>query len=246
MTTNGIQVGTDIFRTRRNQVGAFFGYEDSTGRNLSDRLKAKDYYVGMYGVHVFGGGSDLRTVFNYGWQDFDSLRNAGNQGYTARFSGNTAELNVEWGKRRYFGAWSSRPAIAMDWYLTQLKGGQENPINNNALRYDKTDFSQLFFRFGTDLRYESGRWAVEGGLFYSYDMRGSDLWTGVSDAQTGGLRSTLVSSNLGRSVLSYNIGGSYLVGRNFTIFGGYRGEATPEQAGKGYINTGYVGGAWRW
>jgi hypothetical protein len=251
MNTNGVQVGTDFFRTHRHQFGAFFGYEGSDGSNLADRIKAKDYYVGAYGVHVFGGGADLRTVFTFGWQDFDSQRNTllGNR-YLTSFTGNTAELNLELGKRYYcgghFGTWSIRPAMAVDWFWTGLGGAQEVPVNDDALRYHKTDHSQLFFRFGTDLRYEHGRWAVETGLFYSYDMRGSDLWAKVSSPLDNTMQSSLVASKLGRSVLSFNVGGSFMVCNNFTLFGGYRGEAAPERAGRGYENIGYVGGAWRW
>ena len=254
--THGVQLGTDFFRTYRGQLGVFFGYEDSTGSNRTaantrDRLASKDYYVGLYGVHVFRGGADLRTIFNFGWQDYSSRRNGvDNVNYQSTFGGNTAELNIELGKRFYYeefrGMWSIRPAIAIDWYLNRLDGGVETPSWEHAIRYHSTDISQLFFRFGTDLRYESGRWAVEGGLFYSYDMRGSDLWAGVSDAQTNRFTSALVGSKVGRSALSFNLGGSYLVCNNLTVFGGYRGEANPDRAGCGYINTGYIGGAWRW
>ena len=250
LTTHGVQVGTDFFRNYKTQVGAFFGYEDSTGKNHGDRLTAKDYYVGMYGVHVFNGGVDLRTIFGYGWQDFTSRRNgADNNPYRTAFNGNTTELTVELGKRHYcggyFGVWSVRPAIAVDWYYNQLGGGVES-FGDQALRYHKTDFSQLFFRFGTDVRYEGARWAVEGGLFYSYDMQGNDYGARVSDAATGDFTSRLMSSKQGRSVLTFNLGSSYQVSRSFSLFSGYRGEVTPEQAGRGYIHTGYVGGAWRW
>jgi len=248
-TTHGVQIGTDIFRTGHNQFGTFFGYENSNGNNINDRIKANDYYVGLYGVHVFQQGADLRALFNYGWQDFDSLRitnGTTNGTHQSLFKGNTAEVNLELGKRYYVDNWSTRPAIALDWYLTQLHGGLENPGNAGALRYDAMDLSQFFFRFGTDLRYELGSWAIEGGLFYSYDLRGADLWSGVSDADSGLLRSTLVGSKLGRSVVTYNVGSSYAVGRNFTIFGGYRGEVAPERAGRDYAHIGYFGGAWRW
>jgi len=252
ITNHGVQVGTDFFRTQKHQFGAFFGYEDSTASNIGDRVKGKDYYVGAYGVHVFNGGADVRTIFTYGWQDFKSLRNGQRGVYRTAFDGNTVELNVELGKRHYFGGhngiWSTRPSVALDWYLSRLGGGWETGgySSYGAMRYGSKDFSQLFFRFGTDLRYERGPWALEGGVYYSYDMLGADLRSSVSDVQTGSLVSTLGGSKLGRSVLSYNLGSSWLVCRNFTVFGGYRGEVAPEQAGRGYAHTGYVGGAWRW
>ena len=246
LNTNGVQIGSDLFRCAKSQFGMLFGYENSTGSNSRDHIKANDYYVGAYGVHVFNGGMDFRTVFNYGWQDYNSQRSEANDIYYSSFHGNTVELNVELGKRCYFGQWSARPSIAIDWYLNKLNGGRETSVANNTLWYDKTDLSQLFFRFGSDLRYERGPWAIESGLYYSYDMRGADLWSGVSDTQTREIRSALIGSKLGRSVLALNLSGSWQICRNFTIFGGYRGEVTPERAGNGYVNMGHVGGAWRW
>ena len=247
MSNNGIQFGTDFIRTPRAQLGAFFGYENLMGTNAGDHIKGDDYYVGMYAVHVFHNGADVRTVFAYGWQDFTSQRRgADNNLYNMAFKGNTAELNIEFGQRHYFNNWSARPSIAIDWHLSNLNGGREIPAaGNSALRYDSTDLSQLFFRFGTDLRYSCGRLTLDSGLYYSYDMLGKNLQSGVSNT-AGTLRSTLAGSTLGRSVISYNLGTSWMVNDKFSIFGGYRGEYVPESTGKGYANTGYVGAALRW
>ena len=248
LTSNGVQLGTDFFRTPRAQLGMFFGYEDSTARNIGDRIKGNDYYVGIYGVHVFRNGADLRTVFSTGWQDFNTQRHgADGDLYRMKFRGNTAEVNIELGQRHYFWGWSSRPSIALDWYLSHLDIGRETAVGNgvNALRYNSTDLSQLFFRFGTDLRYEWGRLMLDSGLYYSYDMLGNELRTGVSNADRT-LHSTLVGSQLGRSVVSYNIGGSWIVNHRFAIFGGYRGEYRPEHSGRGVTHIGHVGGALRW
>jgi len=238
-STNGVQMGTDLFRKHRSQIGAFFGYEHSRGTNRGDRIKANDYYFGLYGVHLLNNDADLRTTVNFGWQDYHAP-------YQTLCNGNTVEMNIELGKRHYFsercGVWSARPAVAVDWYFNRLGNAQES--GGDLVRYHGTDFSQLFFRFGTDLRYERGRWALESGLFYSYDLRGAGLEAKVSDDNNG--QSLLVGSRQGRSVLSFNIGGSYLVGKNFTLFGGYQGEVTPEQAGNKYASAGQVGGAWRW
>ena len=246
MSGNGIQFGTDFIRTPRAQLGAFFGYEDLTGTNAADRINGDDYYFGLYAVHVFRNGSDLRTVFSYGWQDFASQRlGADGNHYNMAFKGNTAELNIEFGQRHYFSRWSTRPSVALDWYLSHLHSGRETPAGNSALRYDSTDLSQLHFRFGTDLRYSCGRLTLDSGLYYSYDMLGKTPRTGVADSG-GMLRSTLVGSELGRSTISYNFGASWMVNNKFSLLGGYRGEYVPESAGKGYVNIGHVGAAFRW
>jgi hypothetical protein len=257
-----MQVGTDIFRTRKNQFGAFFGYEDSKGSNLNDSLSARDriaannHYAGLYHVNVFSNGTDFRTILNFGWQDYQSQRN-GNDGnlYQTSFSGNTTELNFEIGRRYYHdelhhsSQFSIRPVVALDWYFNRLGGGTETsqaPTQEHAIRYGSTHFSQLLFRFGTDFRYEQGRGAFEGGLYYSYDLRGSDFWASASSVDGTNLRSAVVSSSLGRSTLSLNVGGSYLFGRNLTVFGGYRGEASPDRAGLRPSSTAYAGGALKW
>jgi len=247
-TSNGVQLGTDLFRFPRAQLGMFFGYENSTGTNVGDRIKGNDYYIGLYGVHVFRSGADFRAVIACGWQDFNTnRRGADGELYGMKFRGNTAEVNIELGQRHYFRGWSTRPSFALDWYLSHLDIGRETTAGDgvNVLRYDSTDLSQLFFRFGSDLRYEWGRFMFDGGLYYSYDLLGNELRAGVSNAE-GTLRSTLVSSQLGRSVVSYNLGGSWIVNPKFAIFGGYRGEFMPESAGRGVTHIGQVGGALRW
>ena len=245
--TDGVQVGTDLFRKHRSQLGAFFGYENTRGTNIGDRINADDYYFGLYGIHLLKDGSDLRTIVNFGWQNYHSLRNDDGN-IRSSFNGNTVEMNVELGKRHYFnercGMWSARPVVAIDWYFNRLGSGQELSAGGDPARYHGTDYSQLFFRFGTDLRYERGRWAVESGLYYSYDLHGAELKSQVSDGNND--QSRLIGSRQGRSVLTFNLGGSYLVGRNFTLFGGYLGEVTPEQAGNNYVSAYQVGGAWRW
>ena len=246
--TNGLQLGTDFFRNPRGQLGIFFGYEDSVGSNVGDRLNANDYYVGMYGVNVFRNGMDLRTVFAFGWQDYTSQRRgADGDLYSMKFRGNTAELNIDLGRRYYERRWSTRPSIGLDWYLNQLNGGHETAAGGGteAIRYNTADFSQLFFRFGSDLRYECGPLMFDAGMYYSYDMLGNNLWSGVSNMDRT-LSSTLRSSKMGRSIVSYNLGASWMLNPHVSLFGGYRGEYAAEKAGSGITHIGHFGGALRW
>jgi hypothetical protein len=242
ISSDGVQAGTEIFRTCRNQLGLLFGYEGQTAVDAWDSVKADDIYFGAYGVHVFRNGADARAVFNYGWQNYDSVRYEGADVYTAGFKGNTVELNLELGKRRYAGAWSARPLIGFDLFSNDLHGAQES-AGAGSVTYDKANYTQAFFRFGTDLRYELNRFALTSGLYYSYDMKGGDLWSGVS---SGPFHTALQGSRLGRSVLSYNFGGSMLIGKHCSVFGGFNGETVTDRDGDGFHSTGYVGGAWKW
>jgi hypothetical protein len=69
-------------------------------------------------------------------------------------------------------------------------------------------------------------------------MHGDTLETTIG---TGTLR----GSKLGREVLTFNVGGSYLIGKSFTVFGGYQGESLLSSSG-GFTHTGHVGGSWKW
>jgi len=55
------------------------------------------------------------------------------------------------------------------------------------------------------------------------------------------------STEMGRSLLTVNVGGEYTMGKNrgFTVFGGYDGQAVLDRNG-GFMHTGHVGGAVRW
>jgi hypothetical protein len=237
--TDGVQVGSDLYRTKKTQVGVLFGYEGgkATLDAMIDEVKSDDVYVGFYGVRVLNNGADARIVFNKGWQDFDLSRAAGTA--TAAFDGETTELTLELGKRFYRNAWSFRPAVAFDYFEAETDGFTESGASTDE--YSKSNFSQTFFRFGSDLRYEEGRFALNSGLYYSYDLHGDTLATSMYNGTAAS-----VGSNLGRSVLTFNVGGSYRIGKCFTVFGGYQGEALLDADKDGVQHIGHVGGSWKW
>ena len=247
IATNGIQLGTDVYRTRQSQVGVLYGYEDSTGTNLGDRIKGWNNYFGVYGVQMVRSNTDIRTVFNYGWQHYHSQRRGvDDDSYGTAFRGNTAELNIDFGSRIRLIGWHARPSLGLDWYWNQLHGGRETASETgaHALQYGRMDFSQLFLRLGSDFQYEWANWTLESGVFYSHDLLGQNLRSRVSNGS--GARSTLAGSKMGRQVISFNLGGSRMVMQDVTIFGGYRGEVTPDRDGRGYTHIGHFGGAVRW
>jgi uncharacterized protein with beta-barrel porin domain len=56
----------------------------------------------------------------------------------------------------------------------------------------------------------------------------------------------LVGSKIGRDLLSFNIGGTYQVANNFSVFGGYEGQSSLDSSANGVHSAGYIGGKWRW
>ena len=272
---DGVQVGTDLFRTRKAQFGLIFGYEGGFANNSHalrlpngylvhngvDRVTSDDTYLGFYAARVLSGGADVRFVYNHGWQDFDTVRTDpytwGLARYEASFKGHTDEINMELGKRFHRGNWSYRPFGALDVYTIRLNGATETATgvnnwllqnNDTRVRYDKLNLTQFYLRFGSDLRYQVRRFTLNSGLSYAYDMNGQKFRTRVYDADdaTGSLQAWLQGSKLGRSVLMYNVGGEYQLGDCFSVFGGYDGQAVLDRAGNGVQHIGYVGGSLKW
>jgi hypothetical protein len=253
---DGVQVGADIYRTNKTQFGMLFGYEG--GKATADfnfnapnqnRLKGDDTYLGFYGVQVLRNNVDVRWAFAYGWQEFDMTRHGLNPGdiYAATFKGNTSESNIEFGKRYSAGAWSLRPVVALDIMTRSLKGATEDVaagLGLEAVEYSKTDFTQVYFRTGAELRFQRKRFSLTNSLNYAYDMKGQEMYTAVSPLAVPGLEIPLVAADFGRSVLSYNLGGTYLIGKRFNAFGGYQAQFVTD-AGTSQ-HAGYVGGGWKW
>jgi hypothetical protein len=243
----GIQVGSDLFRTNKTQFGMLFGYEGGKAAVVQDRVNVDDVYLGVYGTHILRNGADIRGVFAYGWQDYNMNRfSADENTYTSKFRGYTTESTLEIGKRFSRGAWSLRPVAGVDVMTRNLYAAKETSSSNgvDALDYDKTDLTQVFFRTGTELRYQMKGFTLNSGVFYAYDTNGVKMQTSARDYQGSGQAFHMEGVNLGRELLTYNIGASRQLGKNFTLFGGYDGEYVVDT--KLAQHAGYVGGAWRW
>ncbi|MDR1268993.1 MAG: autotransporter outer membrane beta-barrel domain-containing protein, partial [Planctomycetaceae bacterium] len=157
MGTDGIQVGLDLYKTNKTQLGLLFGYEGSKATLRSDRLDADDVYFGVYAARVFRNGADFRVVYNYGSQDYKLNRLDPGLGlnwntHNSKFNGNTNELNLELGKRIFANRrWSYRPVIGFDLLVNDWDGTQEDGNLSTAIAYDGADYTQAFLRIGSDL-----------------------------------------------------------------------------------------------
>ena len=262
MGTDGVQVGTDLFRTNRAQLGVIFGYEGgwatSDGDAIlpgQDRLNSDNIYLGFYGARVLRNGVDVRFVYNHGRQKFNMSRLDYEDArvYESSFRGRTNEYNFELGRRIHSGAWSLRPFGAVDVFTTQLRGAQES-AGIESVGYAKMRMNQTFLRSGFELNFQRNRFGFDTGLSYAYcvnspkfhadataRMRMPNLSTPVDRPET----LTLQGAKLGRELLMVNVGGSYLIGRNFTVFGGYDLQAVVDRSG-GVQHIGHVGGKVNW
>jgi predicted outer membrane repeat protein len=251
-TSNGVQVGVDLYRTCKNQFGVLFGYEKSDSDMRTNSIDADDVYFGFYAAHVFRNGADARIVANFGWQNYDAIRtNYDNTNrYASSFDGNTTELNLELGKRFHrSSSLSFRPVAAIDLYINDVDGSQERITHNTgtpvavALKYNGLSYTQAFLRIGSDFKLEGKRLTLNGGLYYAYDVNDNKLKSTVSSVAN---TYNLYGSDLGRQVVTFNVGGSLKLGNSFDVFGGFTGNAYVDRDGTPFQSTGYVGGAVRW
>jgi hypothetical protein len=223
-----------------------FGYETGQSENNNDKLKYGDFYFGLYGAYIFRNGVDARAVFAQGWQDY-KLDRMGNRNvlYKSSFNGWTSEANFELGKRFGQGEWSLRPVIAADVYNNNLKGAKESGTGTEKIEYGKTDFTQVFFRTGTDLRHQTRYYTFNSGIYYAHDMNGAELKTQVwNDGRTKG--APLIGTKLGNSHLLFNLGFDGEIDTNFSVFFGYTGDCTMSSANSALQSIGYVGFHGKW
>lgn len=239
LSSDGVQVGTDLIRSKKNQLGLLFGYEDTLAQQSVNRIDAEDMYVGVFAAHVFRNGADIRALYNYGWQEFDMVRGANR----AKFDGNTQEIALDFGKRYHNGFWSIRPMFGMDFFLNHLDAVTESGAST-PVHYNKLDYTQWFLRSGFDLQYHRNRFTFNTGLSYAYDVKG-DSYDARVRATGSPFWGTLRGTALGREVVSFNVGGAYQISKNVSIFGGYDGQVVLDRSDD-FLGTGSVGAKITW
>ena len=247
ISTDGVQAGSDLLRSRTSQLGVIFGYEDGSARNTyrvdgeiesRDRVNSDDVYVGAYFAQVLRGGGDFRMLYNHGWQDFNMVRS----GHTSQFKGRTQEITFELGKRRHNGLLSHRPFIAADLFLTNLDAASESELGDDIpLAYRKLSMTQTFLRLGTDVRYQKDWFGFEGSVYYAHELNDPKFQTVISN---GSHSAMMRGSNIGRQLIAFNLRGVCEVTDRVSLFGGYNGQAAVDRSG--YQSVGYIGGIYHW
>ena len=251
LKSDGVQAGSDLFRTPFGQLGMLFGYENGKTTNAANRVKMDDINFGFYATKILAGGADIRGVFAYGWQDYDMRRLGLMNGiYSSSFKGNTMEGNLELGKRFSAGAWSLRPVFAADVLNNKIRSATEKGLMpgdfDEGVIYNRLNLTQVFLRTGAELRYQVRYLTFNSGIYYAYDLNGKELTTRVRSVNHQELYAPLVGTKLGRKLLTFNVGGEYWLSHNVSVFGGYQGECVTDRADSKVHNTGYVGAGWRW
>ena len=233
LSSEGIQMGADLFRTKNTQFGALFGYEGARMRSEDDTVKMDSTYFGFYGARVFRSGADARVIFSYGHQKYGMGFDFDNGTYADSFKGYTTETTLELGKRYGRGSWSVRPVVALDIFNNNLKGND---------KFDKTSLTQSFFRMGSDMRFQNRNFTFNSGFYYSYDMNNNNREDLVAMSTSG----EAFASKPGRELLTFNMGTDLQITKNMSIFGGYQGEYVTDRANSQVHSTGYVGAGFKW
>ena len=170
VNTNGVQVGSDIYSNKTTLIGLVGGYEasDYEVNGFDPSTDGKDYYFGIYGAKLFSNCVDMRLYGGYGTQRFGTVIFPDDT-----MTGKTFETTIEFGRRYHLNrCWSYRPFVGLDWFSNNV---QANGTNNYEL-------TQVMGRIGSDLQYTRGRWNLNGGLHYAYQLNESALANAVTPA----------------------------------------------------------------
>ncbi|MGL6225825.1 MAG: autotransporter domain-containing protein [Thermoguttaceae bacterium] len=245
LSSNGVQLGMDLYRDRCNIFGVLFGYEALKSEIAQDRVKGNDYYFGFYGARMMSGGFDLRGSLGYGHQTYKMDRFENGTAlpvegmYRSSFSGNTFESSIDIGRRYYLNrCLSYRPMIGLDFYNNQVGSGTED----GGLIFSDASLTQTFLRVGSDAQWRGRCFDLNGGLYYAYQMaeNGNVLRTGASNGTVGGFAN---GAKLGNSVLTFNAGTQYYLNasKSWSLFGNYYGDIFCDRDGTPLGHTVFAG-----
>ena len=245
-TSNGIQLGVDLYSTKYTQFGVMFGYEDQRLEGFGNSLDAEDFYFGIYGARRLNYGWDIRGSLCYGNQSYDLARTDGVNRYTTDYDSDTFEMNVELGRRINFSRRTSiRPVFGLDFYNYDADSASEVGNNMGRVNYDGLSLTQLYARFGSDLQYNRGRLNINGGAYYSHQLNsdGDVSRTVVSN----GIHQAMTDYQLGKSIVSLNVGAEYFLNqaRTLSLYGGYGADLYTDRDGDPVLHNGHVGAQWR-
>ena len=244
-TSNGVQLGVDLYTTKCYQIGVMFGYEDQTLEGFGNSLDAEDFYFGIYGARRFNCGWDIRGALGYGNQSFDLVRTAGSR-FTADYDSNTFEMNMELGRRINIGRRTSiRPVFGLDFYNYDADSAAEVGFDLDRVDYAGLSLTQLYGRFGSDLQYNCGRLNINGGAYYSHQLNSDgDVSRAVV---TNGIHQAMTDYQLGKSIVSLNVGAEYFLNqtRTLSLYGGYGADLYTDRDGDPVLHNGHVGTQWR-
>lgn len=245
--SDGVQVGFDFIRTGRFMLGGMYGYSESrlyAQDGYGSKMKGDDNYFGLYGQYLLKNGLDVSGTIGYGRQEFDHFRNNKWGQHTGDFKSDTFEANLELGymmnlnKRSFI-----RPLIGIDVYNYDTDG----MVESSGYVFHGSSLTQAFFRVGAEGEWTRKRFALNGGVFYSYQMNkdAKYAWAAVTDPSQGGITAP-TAYKLGRSIVTLNLGGRYALNQSgsLSLFGGYQADIYTDRINDQATHSGTAGIRW--
>ena len=231
----GIQLGTDLYRSRRSQFGLLFDYEGFiTSLDGEDVMKSDNISAGFYYAQVFADNSDFRTLAKFGgakhWAVDEVPRH--------KVDSDSFNAVFEYGKR-YFPVQniSMRPYAAIDVNYVYLG---ENEIA--GVEFHSTKLTQTYFRVGTDLIAQIRRFTVKTDISYSVDLASDRL--DITTHDVGGWVDDRL--HIGRQIASVGLSGQYDFNRCNAMFVGLGLDAFFDRDSRPYQSTVMAGFSHVW
>lgn len=236
LDSNGVQVGTDLYRSKRKQFGLLFDYTGSvTKYDGSDILESDDFRGGFYYAQVFDDNSDFRVLMEFGTANHHEVgvkRNINSDSFNATF---------EYGKRRFpVQNVSWRPYIALDVNYAYVGADTVDSVS-----FRNAKLSQTYFRIGTDFITQIKRFTVRADLSYNVDLNSGRLkvCTYDSDNNYGWVYDRL---HIGRQFVTVGLTGQYDFNRRSAVFASFGVDAFFDRDSRPYQSIGTVGYSFVW
>ncbi|MGL6195503.1 MAG: autotransporter outer membrane beta-barrel domain-containing protein, partial [Thermoguttaceae bacterium] len=204
---------------------------------------------GVYGQRKFANCWDVRGVLGYGFQNYSNRRFAAGDDafYNGSFNGSNLQAMIELGRTlRANRHLSFRPVVGFDLFHNMVNGYDSTnaAVNTNALHFSNMSLTQFSTRIGSDFNWKRNRLGFNGGGYYSYMMSDNGTSARVMVSQLDGSNnSMLTSTDLGRNMLTFNLGTTYALNKceTISVFGNYFGDYYADREGKPFGHTYMVG-----
>jgi len=195
----------------KTALGAMLGYGRPELDVNRDHADVDDFIVGAYLATRILNAIEMKAWAGYGYQYYDMTRQitylGEAQSLKSSFKGNTGTGSAEIAMPIYTGTrLVLRPVVGYDYIYNEQKGADENGNNVVGLSYHKTSMRRHTGRAGLAAEYGNSAYSIYGGAQYKHLLGGDRFYASKASFQGGGPEFTVVGVDLGKSIISANLG----------------------------------------
>ncbi len=235
--------GYDRALSKYTAVGFLFGYSQPKLDQVYSRVIADDYLLGLHFNTRIANDFELKLWGSYGIQNYRLDRDVpirNGEHLSAKYSGNSISGSAQIAKPISWCKGVIRPLAAIDYAYVKQDTAEEDGYFPIALRYNSSDWSQLFGRVGVRGDFGCKRASLTGTLSYSYQFAGDVEPTCTNQFLIGGPEFDIKGSDLSRSFVNVGLGTQVYLNRLksrmfFVQYNGIYGANTNSQ----YASIGY-------